>query len=136
MSFVIRAAAVYLGLVAVAVAVNFIATPWYHPGGDVPFTAWEYLNWFMAVGMIIAVVAGYAEKRRLDGGGPSDLKDWLGANALFYGAAALLLVFFWNWFSNLAPNAEADGQFWAIIDTTMPLVLGAAGCRLWRNAGS
>ena len=28
------------------------------------------------------------------------------ANVLFYAAVALLLVFFWNWFSNLSPNNE------------------------------
>ena len=66
MSILIRAAAAYLVLLAAVVAVNFIVTPLYHPGGDEPFTVWEILNWFMAVGMVIALAASYLEKRRVD----------------------------------------------------------------------
>ena len=44
MSILIRAAAAYLVLLAAVVAVNFIVTPLYHPGGDEPFTVWEILN--------------------------------------------------------------------------------------------
>ena len=69
MSILIRAGAVYLILLAVVVAVNFVATPLYHPGGDEPFTVWEILNWFMAAGIVITVAATYMEKRRVDGSG-------------------------------------------------------------------
>ena len=123
MSILIRAAAAYLVLLAAVVAVNFIVTPLYHPGGDEPFTVWEILNWFMAVGMVIALAASYVEKRRVDGDGSADLKRYLEANAVFYGAVAVFILFFWNWFSSLSPNNEADGQFWAVIDTLMPIVV-------------
>ena len=109
MSILIRAAAAYLVLLAAVVAVNFIVTPLYHPGGDEPFTVWEILNWFMAVGMVIALAASYVEKRRVDGDGSADLKRYLEANAVFYGAVAVFILFFWNWFSSLSPNNEADG---------------------------
>ena len=62
MSILIRAGAAYLILLAVVVAVNFVATPLYHPGGDEPFAVWEILNWFMAAGMLITVAAAYMEK--------------------------------------------------------------------------
>ena len=39
MSILVRAVVAYLVLVAAAVAVQFIITPLYHPGGDAPFTA-------------------------------------------------------------------------------------------------
>ena len=133
MSILIRAAAAYLVLLAAVVAVNFIVTPLYHPGGDEPFTVWETLNWFMAVGMVIALAASYVEKRRVDGDGSADLKRYLEANAVFYGAVAVFILFFWNWFSSLSPNNEADGQFWAVIDTLMPIVMGVTGCRMCRR---
>ena len=63
MSVLVRLVAAYLVLVAVAVAVHFIITPLYHPGGDAPFPVWQVLNWFMGAGMIITVVAAYVEKR-------------------------------------------------------------------------
>ena len=131
MTILIRAGAVYLIALAAAVAVNFVVTPLYHPGGDEPFTVWEILNWFMAVGMVIALAASYVEKSRV--GGSGDLKRYVEANVLFYAAVALFLVFFWNWFSDLSPKNEPDGQYWVIVDTLMPIVMGVAGCRMLRH---
>ena len=133
MSILIRATAAYLVLVAAAVAVNFIVTPWYHPGGDASYPVWEIINYFMAVGMIIALAFSYWDKRRADGDGSADIKRWLGANTVFFATVVVFLLFFWNWFSLRSPNAEADGQFWVVIDTLMPVVMGVAGCRMWRN---
>ena len=45
----------------------------------------------------------------------------------------MFILFFWNWFSSLSPNNEADGQFWAVIDTLMPIVMGVTGCRMCRR---
>ena len=126
-----RVTSVYLIVLAVVVAVNFIITPLYHPGGDEPYTVWETLNWFMAVGMVITVIASYIQKRRVDGDGSSDLKRYLEANAVFYLAVVVLLIFFWNWFSNLSSSNEADGQFWVVVDTLMPVVMGVTGCRMF-----
>ena len=126
-----RVTSVYLIVLAVVVAVNFIITPLYHPGGDEPYTVWETLNWFMAVGMVITVIASYIQKRRVDGDGSSDLKRYLEANAVFYLAVVVFLIFFWNWFSNLSSSNEADGQFWVVVDTLMPVVMGVTGCRMF-----
>jgi hypothetical protein len=126
-----RVTSVYLIVLAVVVAVNFIITPLYHPGGDEPFTVWETLNWFMAVGILITVIASYVQKRRVDADGSSDIKRYLEANAVFYLAVVVFLIFFWNWFSNLSSNNEADGQFWVVVDTVMPIVMGLTGCRMW-----
>ena len=35
--------------------------------------------------------------------------------------------------SGLVAQNEADGQYWAVIDTLMPIVLGVTGCRMWRG---
>ena len=126
-----RVTSVYLIVLAVVVAVNFIITPLYHPGGDEPYTVWETLNWFMAVGMVITVIASYVQKRRVDGDGSADLKRYLEANAVFYLAVVVFLIFFWNWFSNLSSSNEADGQFWVVVDTLMPVVMGVTGCRMF-----
>ena len=58
----------------------------------------------------------------------------LEANAVFYLTAVVFMLFFWNWFSALSPNNLPDGQYWTVIDTLMPIVLGVTGCRMWRNA--
>ena len=135
MAIVVRIVAAYLVLVAVAVAVNFIATPLYHPGGDEPFSVWEVLNWFMAVAILITTAVAYTAKRRVDADDSTDLKMYLRTSVLFYASAVIFLAFFWNWFSNLSPDNSPDGQVWVFIDIVMPLVTGVAGCRLWKKAG-
>ena len=135
MPILFRAVAVYLVLLAVAVAVNFIATPLYHPGGDEPYRVWEVLNYFMAVGIVLTVAAGYVEKRSVSGEGTEYLRRYIRANAVFYVSVAVLLLFFWNWFSNLSADNDGDGQVWVVIDTLMPIVVGITGCRVWRCAG-
>ena len=136
-----RLVAAYLLLVAVVVAVNFIVTPWYHPGGDEPFEVWEILNYFMAAGMVLGLAGSYIEKRRVDADSSADVKSYLGSNAAFYGTVAVFLLYFWNWFSllsgkHLDNDNLPDGQFWTVIDALMPIVLGVTGCRMWRNADS
>jgi hypothetical protein len=71
------------------------------------------------------------QKRRVDADGSSDVKRYLEANAVFYLAVVVFLIFFWNWFSNLSANNEADGQFWVVVDTLMPIVMGLTGCRMF-----
>ena len=132
MSIAVRAAAAYLVLVAVATPVHFIITPFYHPGDDPYFAAWAVMNWFMAPAVVATLIAGYAEKRRIDRDEAADMKRYLEANTLFYGAVAVFIIYFWNWFSSLSPINTPDGQFWSILGAAMPIVIGVAGCRLWR----
>ena len=90
----------------------------------------------MGAGMIITMPAAYVEKRPTDGDADADLKRYLETNAVFYGAVAIFIVFYWNWFSNMDPDNVPDGQLWIVIDTMMPVVMGVAGCRLWRKVGA
>ena len=135
MTIAIRIVAAYLVILAVAVAVNFVATPLYHPGGDEPYTAWEVLNWFMAFGIVITALVLYRAKRQVDADDSADLRPYLRTRVLFYASLLVLMAFFWNWFSNLSPNNSADGQVWIFVDIVMPLVTGVTGCRLWVRAG-
>ncbi len=128
-----RLIAIYLVVVAVVVAINFIATPLYHPGGDEPFTVWEILNWFMAVALVITVASNYLAIRQIDADSTSVTKYW-SANLLYYASAILFLTFFYNWFSNLSPNTEPDGLVRVFVDTLMPIVVGVTGCHWWQFA--
>ena len=133
MSIVIRAVAVYLVLVAVAIPVHFIITPFYHPGDEPYFAAWAVMNWFMAPAVVVTLAASFAEKRRTDRDDGADIRRYLEANVLFYGTIAVFIIYFWNWFSSLSPINTPDGQFWSILGAAMPIVIGVAGWRLWRQ---
>ena len=132
MSFLLRVPAAYIMLVGTAIAVHFIITPLYHPGGDAPFTAWQVMNWFMAAAILITLAANYVEKRRTDGDGAVDLRRYLEANSVFYGTIAASIIYFWNWFSTLSPNNVADRQFWHILGAALPILMVVAGLRMWR----
>ena len=119
-------------LMAVAVGVNFIITPLYHPGGDEPFTAWAVMNWFMAVSAVIVLLGSFARKRRMDAG-EADTRTSLEVNIVFYAALGLFLWFFWNWFGALTD--QANGTLWAFIDPLFVLVVGPSGLRIWRGTG-
>ena len=65
---------VYLIAVAVAVFVNWIATPLYHDGSS-HYTVWEILNWFMAVAVVLALAVNLCRKicgGRSEPNGPPD----------------------------------------------------------------
>ena len=75
-SIALRIVAAYQVILAVAVGVNFIITPLYHPGGDEPFTVWEVMNWFMAVSVVIVLVGSFMRKRRMDAGRRTRGSPW------------------------------------------------------------
>ena len=130
-SIALRIVAAYQVVLAVAVGVHFIITPLYHPGGDEPFTAWEIMNWFMAVSVVIVLVGSFMRKRRMDAE-EADTRQSLEVNIVFYAALGLFLWYFWNWFGAL--TGQADGTLWAFIDPLFVLVVGPAGLRMWRAA--
>ncbi len=134
-SIALRIVAAYQVVLAVAVGVHFIITPLYHPGGDEPFTAWEIMNWFMAVSVVIVLVGSFMRKRRMDAeaDGASDARRSLEVNIVFYAALGLFLWYFWNWFGVFSD--QANGTLWAFIDPLFVLVVGPAGLRMWRAAG-
>lgn len=93
-----RLISLYLALVAVAVAVQFVVFPLYayDPDGEVMASAldvWHVLDWFMAAGLVLLVVTTFREKRRHDGEDSSDVRPWLRSNFMFYGAVLVALAF-------------------------------------------
>ncbi len=130
MSYVLRVAAAYVVLVGAAVAVHFIITPFYHSAGT-PFTAWHYVNWFIAPALLVTLGASYAGKRRMESGGSAEIKRYLEANAVFYGTVAASIIYFWNWFLVLTPANAADHQFFSVLGAALPILMVVVGLRLW-----
>ena len=61
-------------------------------------------------------------------------REYLSANAMFYYSAALLIALLYNWFGvEFADPPNDDGQVWILIDTTLPVLLAASGVRLLRE---
>ena len=133
-----RLVALYLMLTGLAVAVYFIAVSWQYSGADQPYPvepyrAWEVLHWFMAAAILIALASTFALKRQLGPGGA--LREHLSVNALFYALLGLALIFFRIW-PSLLRGDEQDLLVWSSINMVLPVVLAAAGVRMWRRSGA
>ena len=125
--------AVYLGLSALAVLIHFWFSPFYPESWDVG-AIWEVLDVFMAIGIIAAVVYTCAHKRGL----PSDASSLaqVCAYAAFYAAAVLAILFFWNWFDELAregDQSQTRNNYWVVINTLYIVLMGTVSCHLWRK---
>ncbi len=126
--------AVILALTAIAVLIHFIAGPFYQDLIE-SNTVWSVLNWFMAFGVIAALILTYMTKRTA----PTedcDTKTYIGVNTWFYSAAALTILYFWNWFNELASGGdsagEVSGNFWVVIDTLYVILILRLSVDLWR----
>ena len=133
-----RLVALYLMLTGLTVAVYFIAVSWQYSGADQPYPvepypAWEVLHWFMAAAILIALASTFARKRQLGPGGA--LREHLSVNALFYALLGLALIFFRIW-PSLLRGGEQDLLVWSSINMVLPVVLAAAGVRMWRRSGA
>ena len=131
-----RLAGAYLALVGAAVAVHFVIDPLIYDTEweeGVP-VAWIVLDWLMALGLAITLLVTFEAKRAADAG--SDLREYLVANAQFYLAAGVTLLFLWNavqidW---AAGDQTPDSQVWVLIDVVLPLLFVTLGLRLWNEA--
>ena len=122
---------VYCIMVAAAVGLHFVGVTLYDDGST-GYPAWDVINWFSAVGILIALGASLSWKA-LMARSDAAARRRLGASALFYAALTLALLFFWSW---AAKTASQDySTVWAAVDVLIVAVLGATGFRLlWHDA--
>ena len=136
MSVITRAAGLYMLLIAVAVAANFLGSQFYDPTLEgTAATAWRILDPLMVLGLAAVLINSYARKRRQNSDiDKSVTREYLEANFVFYYSAALLLALLWNWFGFQWVEPSNDvGLVWTLIDTTLPLLLASTGIRLLRG---
>lgn len=134
-----RLLSAYCIVLAAAVGVHFIVTPLYADGSG-NFPLWAIFDWFMAAGILIALVASLIWKVELGRGeaGEAGMASYIETNVLFYAALALALLFFSTWFASLMAaeiNPIERSLLWITVDTATVAVVGAAGWRLWPMPG-
>ena len=125
--------AVFLMLSSLAVLVHFWLSPFYPESWDVG-TTWEVLNVIMAVGIVAALAYTCSYKRSV---GPDDSSlAHICAYTAFYAAAVLAVLFFWNWFDELAregDQSQTRNNYWVVINTLYIVLMGTVSCHLWRK---
>ncbi len=137
MDIVKRVLAAFLVATAVAVVLNLILTPVYHDGSP-EYPVWRILNWFMAAGVLVALVASYL-RRRIQGSGGANTLKYVRASVIYYGAIVLTMLFFWGWIWTLNPDSETGDAvtshliYFPIVDSLFVVVALSAGCHLWKE---
>ena len=140
MDLVKRILAVFLVATGIAAAVLLIATPLFHDGSP-EYPVWKVLNWFMAAGVLIILVVAYLRKH-VRGADELIVTEYLRLNLVYYGAIALTMLFFWEWFWTLNPDSETGGAvtshlvYFPIMDALFVALALSVGRRLWREVGS
>ncbi len=124
--------AIILGLTALAVLFHFVLTPFYEDAVESD-DVWFILNWFMAFGVIVTLFLTYLAKK--DVGREDDTNTYLRMNVGFYAAAALAVLFFWNWSMELVVG-EGSGTYWPLINTLYVLLVTRVSIHLWRDSST
>ena len=132
-----RIAALYLVLTALAVFFNLILTPVYHDGSP-DYPVWKIINYFMAVGTILALAASFI-RRRAAGNPDTNTVDRVWANVFCYAAIALAMFFFWGWIWTLNPDSETGEAvtshlvYFPLVDALFVIVTLDVARWLWRR---
>lgn len=124
-------------ILGLAVAVQFLASEIYD--GDAVGQVWDILNYFMAIGVIAALVFSYLRSREAD---RSDMSEWIASSVMLIASAALFLLYFEQWFAWTVFKDAGDelgdsrSLVWIIIDVMFPIVNIIVGSYLLRSVGS
>ncbi len=138
-----RIGGVFFIAVAVVIAVHTVVEPLYHVSAEgQPYSpVWEVLDPLMVVAVALGALLAWRRKRAVDleGDGPVT-REFLAANALFFGFLFVGVLLLWSWFNLLSPGYTAAGPetaslVWMVIDAGLPLLCGATGVALLRGAG-
>ena len=141
MEIVRRLLGVFLVVIAIVVAINLMATPLYHDGSE-DYPIWKIVNWFMAIGVVVALITNAMRKRALGARGTDEpnVREYLRVNLTYYTTIILTILFFWGWFWTLNPDSETGEAvtshlvYFPIMDSLFVVVCLATGRYLWNLA--
>ena len=135
MAIVRKIVGIALGLICLGVLIHFIFNPLYAEGMDVG-QMWSVANWFMAFGMVAAILFGIHQRMSAEGLEANDPKR-ICAELMLYGIMALAILFFWNWVDDLASADEQQSQtrrnWWPLINAAFIVLMGYISDRLIRS---
>ena len=131
-----RILAVFLVAIGVVVALNLILTPVYHDGSP-EYPLWRIVNWFMAVGVLVALVVNLWRRRTL--AKDASILEYVRTSVAFYGTIVLTMLFFWEWLWTLNPDSETGDAvtshliYFPIMDSLFVVIALATGGHLWKD---
>lgn len=141
MGVIKRLLAAVLGLTSLALAVHSVAGEIYGVYLENSHVVWDYLNWFLGLGILIALVYHFRRKRAFDRRQSDDGMsfNYLWTNLLLFSSMFLALWFFANWFEELSYSADsgrmAMGFVWLGFNASFVVLGGITAGQLWQDGG-
>ena len=134
MAIVRKIVGIALGLICLGILIHFVFSPLYASGEEAA-QMWSVANWFMAFGMVAAILFGIHQRMSAGDLAANDPKR-ICAELMLYGIMALAILFFWNWVDDLA-SAEEQSQtrrnWWPLINAAFIVLMGYISDRLVRS---
>lgn len=134
-----RILAIVLALISLALGSHYLAGEIYGVYLTKPQLVWDYLNWLIAFGAIVALVYHYRKKRALDRRQHDDSVtfNYLSTNLMLFAAMFLTLWFFANWFEQLSVGDQDAGMvagfIWIAFHASFVILGSLTAWQLWQH---
>ena len=131
--------AVVLALISLALGFHSVVGELYGEYLPEPRLVWDYLNWLIGVGVVVALVFHFRRKRALDRQPHGDdvSVEYLSTNLMLFAAIFLTLWFFANWFEvmNINDNTPLDvvGFVWIAFNASFVLLAAVTAWLMWQT---
>ena len=139
MSTLKKLLAVLLGLISLTLAIHFVAGELYGSYLSEPHLVWDFLNWLVAVGVVVTLVYHFQKKRAFDRQHQSDSVSirYLSTNLLLFVSIFLALWFFANWFEELNINDNAPevvlSLIWIAFNASFIVLGSVTAWQMWKD---
>ena len=133
MVIVRKTVGIVVGIIGLGVLIHFVFSPFYADSVDMG-QAWNIANWFMAFGMIVAILFGIHLRKSAEDLAANDPKR-ICAEIALYSIMALAILFFWNMIDNLTVDEQSQTRrnWWPFINTAFIILMGYVSDRLVRS---
>ena len=134
-----RVAAAVLAIISVAVAIHSIVGEIYSVYWSDSHLLWDYLNWFIALAMLVALVFHFRRKRAFDRRNRDEdvTLGYLSTNFLLFATMFLALWFFANWFEELNSGGNTPGTVvgfvWIGFNASFVVLAAVTAWLLWNT---
>ena len=125
-----------VGIIGLGILIHFVFSPFYAVGdGSNVIQMWDTANWFMAFGMVVAILFGIHLRKSAEDLAANDPKR-ICAEIALYAIMALAILFFWNWVDNLTAEegqSQTRRNWWPLINAAFIILMGYVSDRLVRS---
>ena len=134
-----RFVAFVLLLAAVVVGIHMVVEPLYQSMDSGAGSLWDWINWLIALAVILGLVFSYQGKCAADASDGGVTREWVESCFHFFGFVALAMLFFWSWFDMLmeaySSTEDTTALVWPVIYVAVAILCGSLGWKLWHADG-